>query len=111
MAKLRKLVYAYEDYDVNPKDYDNLPDERIRQIEEEHISLKRKDVHVKVDLREKEPKQFTLDQLKQLVATRGFLNVICQWLEPDQVQDEELRGYVALTQHLLTKAWNKLEVK
>ncbi len=109
MARLRRLVYAFKDYTVDPVDYQYAPDEEIRAAEEQHINLPREEIVVKVDLRTKAPKQFTREHLKQLIATRGFLNVICQWLEPDQIQDEELRGYVALTQHLLNKVWGKLE--
>jgi hypothetical protein len=109
MAKLRRMVYAVKDYTVDPKDYDYAPDEEIRAAEAEHIDLPRAEIIVKVDLCTKEPKQFTQEHLKQLIATRGFLNVMCQWLEPDQIQDEEIRGHVALIQHLLNRVWGKLE--
>ena len=54
-------------------------------------------------------KPFTLKQLKDLVAARGFLQVMCNWIEPDQVEDDGIRGRVALIQQLLSEIWERLE--
>jgi hypothetical protein len=107
MPKLRKLNWNVIEWPVEPSDYGFESDTEI-------LAMVRKkpcptDLNAHIDLCQCKAKQFTRLHLQQLVAARGFLNVVCNWVEPDQIADAEVRTRVALIQHLLSEVWERLE--
>lgn len=115
MTPIRHLAWAFSEYNANPADYEYAADAEIVNVDKAYLEkdpnngFSPSQLTNILALRPKTAKQFTLKQLKELVAARGFLQVVCNWLEPDQVEDEGIRNRVAMIQHLLSEIWEKLE--
>jgi len=106
MINLRQITYACRDYSVDPADYGFASHEEILALVRENP----KEIPYTnvIEFQEKEDKKFSIEHLKQLVAARGFLEVFCDWVVPNQIEDKKLRGKTAIIQLLLSEIWEKL---
>jgi len=115
MPKIRHFAWVCKEMEYDPSEYDYISDAEFLDMD---IMLVNRDpecgfsttdltnVHA---LMPKSEKQFTIEHLRQLVAARGFTEVMCNRLEPDQIQDEGIRSRVAIIQHLLSEIWEKID--
>ncbi len=114
MANIRHIAWAVQEYQANPSDYGYAADRDILAMDEVHLTQSPQDgfspsqLHNSLSLREKRTKQFSPKQIRELIAARGFLQVVCNWLDPEQVEDEAMRGRIALVQHVLSEIWGNL---
>lgn len=115
MPKIRHFAWACEELDCDPRDYNYISDNEIVEKYRKHTEYGpaagfiSKDLNSILSLMPKSNKQFTIEHLRQLIAARGFTGIMCNHLEPDQIQDKEIRSRVAIIQHLLNEIWEKID--
>jgi hypothetical protein len=111
MNKIRHLAWAYREYIPEPADYQYAPPQDILDLDIKHLEANPQDGFSSRELLNlleflpESPKQFTVDHLRQLVAARGFTEVMCNWLTPEQVADERIRARITFIQQFLSEIW------
>lgn len=111
MPKIRHFAWVCKESEHDPKDYSYASDQAILELCQEDVLYEfdgydLTNVHA---LMLKPDKQYTNEHLRMLVAARGFTETMCNWLEPDRIQDEGVRSRVAIIQHLLGEVWEKID--
>lgn len=110
MPQIRHITWGVRELDIDPANYDFESDKDILHKVKETINTSpeygQNNNHL--SLIPPTDKKFTRDQLKQLLVARSFLPLICEWLEPGQIEDTRNRARVAIVQQLLTEIWEDL---